>query len=76
MAGAKTAFRIQLLHIEGPTRDAVCKDAVHAGDACFEVFSIDEGPVGEVMTLQLAPGEFDVVESGALGKENWRRAGG
>jgi hypothetical protein len=40
------------------------------------VFSIDEGPVGEVMTLQLAPGEFDVVESGALGKENRRRAGG
>src|SRR5215207_3568710 len=44
--------------------------AVHvddaAVDACFEVFGIDEGPVGEVMTLQIAPGEFDVVEFGRV----------
>jgi hypothetical protein len=44
--------------------------AVHVDDAavnaCFEVFGIDEGPVGEVMTLQIAPGEFDVVEFGGV----------
>ena len=32
----------------------------------FEVFDIDEGLVGEVVTLQVAPGEFDVVEFGCV----------
>ena len=37
-----------------------------AVDACFEVFGIFEGPVGEVMSLQIAPGEFDVVQLGSV----------
>jgi hypothetical protein len=37
-----------------------------AADACFEVFGIDEGAMGEAMTLQVAPGEFDVVEFGRV----------
>jgi hypothetical protein len=34
--------------------------------ACFEVFGIDEGPMGEVMMLQIAPGKFDIVEFGRV----------
>jgi hypothetical protein len=38
---------------------------VHVGDAAvdggFEIVGIGEGPVGEVMTLQIAPGELDRV---------------
>src|SRR5919205_17915 len=44
--------------------------AVHVSDAlpdgCFEMIGIDEGPVGEMVTLQVAPGAFDVIEFGRI----------
>jgi hypothetical protein len=47
--------------------------AVHGGDAAmeggFEIVGVDEGPVSEVVTLQIAPGRLDLVELRGIARQ-------